>query len=272
MTRLPIYQVDAFADRLFAGNPAAVVPLERWLDDETLLAVAAENNLSETAFFVPAGEGVFELRWFTPRVEVPLCGHATLATAFVLRECLGERARTLRFRTRQSGELTVAHVDGLYEMRLPRRRFQSVEHDPAAAEALGASVRESHLVPVPGDDILMVVLDDWRTVRDLAPDLSAIAKLSWRSVLVTAEGGEGCDFVSRYFAPRFGIDEDPVTGSAHCSLAPLWMEKLGRAELVGRQVSRRGGLVRCRVEDDTVTVAGGGVLYLEGTIRVGGDE
>ncbi len=268
MTSLAIYQVDAFADRLFSGNPAAVVPLESWLPDDTLLAIAAENNLSETAFFVPAGEGAFELRWFTPTSEVPLCGHATLATSLVLCERLGATAQTLRFLTRFSGDLLVTRRDGLYEMALPRRSFSPVAGDPAVSQALGAEPVESFLVPVPGDDILMVVLDGWQRVRDLAPDLSAIARLSWRSVLVTAEGGEGCDFVSRYFAPKFGIPEDPVTGSAHCSLAPLWMEKLGRVELTARQLSKRGGTVLCRVESEVVHVAGRGVLFLEGTIRV----
>lgn len=267
MTTLPIYQVDAFADRLFAGNPAAVVPLEAWLEDATLQSIAAENNLAETAFFVPAGQGRWELRWFTPVAEVPLCGHATLASAFVLAQCLGERAETLRFATRQSGELIVTRQGDVYEMRLPRRRFEPVEGDQNVTRALGAEPVRSYLVPVPGDDVLMVVLDDWTTVRDLSPDLAAVVRLPWRSVLVTAQGGEGADFVSRYFAPKYGIDEDPVTGSAHCSLAPLWAQTLGKTELIGAQLSKRGGVVLCRVEEEAVIVSGKGVLYLEGRIR-----
>jgi PhzF family phenazine biosynthesis protein len=268
MTTLPIYQVDAFAGALFAGNPAAVVPLEAWLADETLQAIAAENNLSETAFLVPDGPGRWELRWFTPKAEVPLCGHATLASAHVLAECLGETAQTLRFSTRWSGELAVKRVGDLYEMRLPRRRFEAVDGEAAVNEALGLTPVESYCVPVPNDEILMVVLPDMAAVRDLAPDLSAVKRLSWRSVLVTAAGEGEVDFVSRYFAPRFGIDEDPVTGSAHCSLAPLWAERLGRSELNARQLSERGGEIACRVEDEVVVVAGRAVLYLEGRIHL----
>lgn len=268
MTRLPIYQVDAFADRLFAGNPAAVVPLTEWLPDETLLAIAAENNLSETAFLLAVEPGIWELRWFTPTSEVPLCGHATLASGFVLAECLGESAETLRFRTRFSGELTVSRKGGLYRMRLPRRRFSPVAGDEAVTRALGVEPVASYLVPVPGDEILMAVLPRWEDVRDLSPDIAAIARLSWRSVLVTAKGGPDCDFVSRYFAPKFGIDEDPVTGSAHCSLAPLWALEYAKSSLVGRQMSARGGTILCEVEDETVVVSGRGALYLEGTIRI----
>lgn len=267
MTTLPLYQVDAFTGELFSGNPAAVVPLEAWLPDETLQAIALENNLSETAFFVPVEEARWELRWFTPAVEVPLCGHATLASAFVLTQCLGVAAETLTFATRFSGDLTVTRDGPFYQMRLPRRLFHPVPAELEVAQALGIEPVEHWAVPVPGDDALMVVLPSDAAVRDLQPDLSAIKRLSWRSVLVTARGEGGVDFVSRNFAPRFGIDEDPVTGSAHCSLAPLWMEKLGKAEFIARQLSKRGGEIFCRVEDEAVIVAGRGVLYLEGRIH-----
>ncbi|MFD2237342.1 PhzF family phenazine biosynthesis protein [Aureimonas populi] len=268
MTTVPIYQADAFTSTLFGGNPAAVVPLEAWLPDEAMRAIALENNLSETAFLVPAGQARWELRWFTPAAEVPLCGHATLATALVLTECLGVNAATLTFATKYSGDLIVRRDGPFYEMRLPRRLFHPVAPDATVAAALGVEPTEYWAVPVPGDDVLMVVLPSEAHVRDLAPDLGAIKRLSWRSVLVTAKGEGSVDFVSRYFAPRFGIDEDPVTGSAHCSLAPLWMEKLGKAEFIARQLSARGGEIFCRVEEESVIVAGRGVLYMEGRIRL----
>ena len=271
MTTLPLYQVDAFTDRLFAGNPAAVVPLDEWLPDAAMLAIAAENNLAETAFFVPAGEARWELRWFTPAIEVPLCGHATLATAFVLSECLGETAATLTFVTRQSGELTVTRDgDGWFVMRFPvRRQAETLGEDAIdrTEKALGARPKEIAVFSVPNDTSWLAVFDSEAEIRALAPDIRAVAGLPPRNVIATAPG-DTVNFVCRMFAPKAGIDEDPVTGSAHCSLVPFWAERLGKEEFVAKQVSKRGGDLKCRLEGDTVVVAGQGVLYLEGEIAV----
>ncbi|MCW7542191.1 PhzF family phenazine biosynthesis protein [Aurantimonas litoralis] len=276
MTTLPIYQVDAFTDRLFAGNPAAVVPLEAWLPDADMLAIAAENNLAETAFFLPAGPARWELRWFTPAIEVPLCGHATLATAFVLAECLDESAATLTFVTRESGELTVTRgEDGWFVMRFPRRHEAGtvdVAEIEQLAEALGAQPKAVISYAVPNDTSWLAVMDSAAEVEALVPDIRAIAALPPRNVIATAQGapGSGLDFVSRMFAPKAGIDEDPVTGSAHCSLVPYWAVELGGSAFTARQVSRRGGDLRCRLEGETVVVAGQAVLYLTGEIAVPG--
>ncbi|WP_206454199.1 PhzF family phenazine biosynthesis protein [Aurantimonas marina] len=273
-TRLPLYQVDAFTDRLFSGNPAAVVPLQTWLPDATMQTIAAENNLAETAFFVPAGAARWELRWFTPTIEVPLCGHATLATAFVLAEYLGETAATLTFVTRESGELTVTRgADGWYAMRFPRRH-EAGTVDAAdidrLADALGARPQAVLSFTVPNDTSWLAVMDSSAEVEALAPDIRAIAALPPRNIIATAKGapGFGIDFVSRMFAPKAGIDEDPVTGSAHCSLVPYWAERLGKSDFTARQVSKRGGDLRCRLDGETAVVAGQGVLYLKGEITL----
>ena len=271
MSRHPIYQVDAFTDRLFAGNPAAVVPLEAFPADAVMQAVAAENNLAETAYLVPAGPARWELRWFTPAIEVPLCGHATLASAFVLTEVLGEGAETLTFATRQSGELTVTRgSDGWYAMRFPvRRQTRAVEAERVAA-ALGATPSEVVEYDAVGEVSWLAVFEDEAAVRALDPDMRALAGLPPHNVIATAKGGDGAngplDFVSRMFAPKAGIDEDPVTGSAHCSLVPFWAERLGRTAFVARQVSKRGGDLKCRLDGETVVVSGQAVLYLTGEI------
>jgi len=271
MPTLPLYQVDAFTDRLFSGNPAAVVPLEFWLSDAVMQAIAAENNLAETAFFVPAGDARWELRWFTPTIEVPLCGHATLATAYVLTECLGETAATLTFVTRESGELTVTRGDdGWYVMRFPRRH--EAEAVDAAdidrlADALGARPQAVVSFAVPNDTSWLAIMESAAEVEALAPDIWAIGGLPPRNIIATAPG-DAVDFVSRMFAPKAGIDEDPVTGSAHCSLVPYWAERLGKTEFMARQVSKRGGDLRCKLDGETVVVAGQGVLYLKGEIIV----
>ncbi len=266
MTTLTIYQVDAFTDRLFAGNPAAVVPLEAWLPDETMLKIATENNLSETAFLVPAGEAKWELRWFTPEIEVPLCGHATLATAFVLSEVLGETAGTLTFSTRMVGDLTVSRsTDGWFVMRFPRRaRNGTVAIEPVAA-ALGRRPDEVVEFATPGDTSWLAVFADEADVMGLEPDVRALATLPPLNVIATAPG-LAVDFVSRMFAPKAGIDEDPVTGSAHCSLVPYWAERTGKSDFVARQVSALGGDLRCTLDGETVVVSGQAVLYLKGEI------
>jgi PhzF family phenazine biosynthesis protein len=259
--KLRLYHVDAFAEGPFSGNPAAVVVMDEFPSDEWLLAVAEENRLSETAYVVASGEpGRFRLRWFTPAAEVDLCGHATLASAWVLWERRGERSPTIRFATR-SGELRVVRrADGLLELDLPARRPVSVAGDPVG-RALGAA-------PASVLDSGVCYTAVYRTeaeVRALRPDFRAIAALDRHAVIVTAPG-DRTDFVSRYFAPAFGIDEDPVTGSSQCDLMPYWAARLGRNALVARQVSRRGGELRCTLEGDRVRVAGAVVPYLEGEI------
>jgi PhzF family phenazine biosynthesis protein len=257
---IPMYQVDAFADRLFAGNPAAVCILKSWLTDDLLQSIAAENNLSETAFLVAAKDG-FELRWFTPTTEVALCGHATLASAYVLFACRGWSGESIAFYTRWKGTLTVARRGDLLEMDFPVIPVSRVQPPAGLARALGVACDEIYTA----DEDLMIVLPDEATVRGVAPDLAALAAIKCRGIIVTARGVEA-DFVSRFFAPRYGIPEDPVTGSAHCALAPFWAGRLGKTELVARQVSKRGGELRCSSLNDRVSIAGRASLYLTGTI------
>lgn len=260
--KIPMWQVDAFAAEVFAGNPAAVCWLEDWLADDVLQAIAAENNLSETAFLVPRGDE-FELRWFAPAKEVALCGHATLAAAKVLFDRRGWKEELIRFRTRQRGVLAVAKNGEWFEMDFPALPARPVATPAGLAVALGAEPRQ---VLASTDDWL-AVLDDEATVRNLKPDLAAVAKFNCRCLVPTARG-DAVDFVSRAFAPRYGIPEDPVTGSAHCALAPYWAGGLGKNELRAFQVSARGGEVRCRLAGDRVKLAGQAVVYLEGTIDV----
>jgi len=258
---IPLYQVDAFTTRVLGGNPAAICPLERWLDDATLQALATENNLSETAFFVPEAEG-YRLRWFTPATEVELCGHATLASAHVLFEHLGYPGERIRFLT-HSGDLFVARAGGELEMDFPAEVPEPCQAPAALAEALGTQPAE-----VLAASDYLAVLADAGAVAALAPDQGRLTTLDRRGVIVTAPagdyGGGGYDFVSRFFAPRWGVPEDPVTGSAHCALAPFWAERLGRSELRARQVSTRGGDVTCAVRGDRVALRGAAVTYLVG--------
>lgn len=258
--RIPIYQVDAFTNRLFAGNAAAVCPLEEWLSDELLLAIAAENNLSETAFLA-GGAGRYRLRWFTPAVEVDLCGHATLAAAYVVFRFLEPGLDAVRFDTR-SGELTVRRRGEWLEMDFPSRPPMPAEPPPNLIEALGRAPRELWKARD-----YMAVYDSEDDVRDLAPDMNALARVNMFAAIVTAPGRE-VDFVSRFFAPAAGVPEDPVTGSAHCTLVPYWASRLGRTLLRARQLSRRGGELLCELRGDRVALAGQAVLYLEGFIHV----
>jgi len=260
--RTPIFQIDAFTTRRFAGNPAAVIPMDRFLDDTTLQAIAAENNLAETAFLVPEG-GDYRLRWFTPTVEVPLCGHATLASAAAVMERLEPGRGKVIFHT-ASGALTVKRINGGYAMDFPVRPSEPVATPPGLAEALG-------VVPV---EVLsdafnyIVLLESAQLVRDLAPDIAAIARMDRSGVVVTAPGDETYDFVSRYFAPAKGIPEDPVTGGAHCALAPYWAKRLGKTALRAYQASRRGGEITCRLAGDRVELEGSCVFYLEGEVEI----
>jgi PhzF family phenazine biosynthesis protein len=264
MMELNIFQVDAFTRVPFAGNPAAVVPLDTWLPDETMQQIAAENNLAETAFFVRAGD-VYELKWFTPEVEIDLCGHATLASAFVLWNELGFEGERLVFKTR-SGELSVAGDGELFVLDFPSRPAAEIDIPHGLAEALGSSPQ---MVLKSRD--LMAVYNTEAEVLALRPDFRAISDLDVHAVIVTAPG-DTSDFVSRFFAPAVGVDEDPVTGSAHCTLIPYWAGRLGKNKLYARQVSRRGGELFCELFGDRVKIGGNATLYLKGEIYVAGAE
>lgn len=258
--KLPIYQVDAFTSRMFAGNPAAVVLLDEWLPDRVLSAIAAENNLAETAFVIPRGDAM-PLRWFTPAVEVDLCGHATLATAHVLFRYAFPSAQRLTFTTK-SGDLPVTRDGERLSLDFPARPGKPVEITDAVVSALGARPRELYLARD-----LMAVFDSHAQVRDFQPDAQRLASLDVFAIIITAPG-DGCDYVCRFFAPRKGIPEDPVTGSAQCILAPYWAARLGRNQLTGRQLSPRGGELNCTLEGDRVLIAGRTVEYLRGEIDV----
>ncbi len=269
MPTLSFYHVDAFTDRVFAGNPAAVVPLAEWLDDATLMRIAAENNLSETAFFVQHANR-FHIRWFTPLREVDLCGHATLAAAFVITRLLEMAAEKLTFDS-LSGELRVRRVADRLELDFPTRAPQHLEGALAEriAQALGQAPTwcgRTHNAD-PDSDKLLAVLDSAATVETLVPDSMALEQLPGQGVIATARG-EDCDFVSRYFVPKLGIPEDPVTGSAHCTLMPYWAEVLGKNECFARQVSARGGELRCRLVGERVRISGQCALYLEGRLSL----
>ena len=260
MTEIRIYQIDAFTSAVFGGNPAAVCPLEAWLPTETLQAIAAENNLSETAFFVPNGRG-YKLRWFTPTIEVPLCGHATLASAFVIANTVKPGSEKMIFET-ASGPLTVTRKGAVYTLDFPAQPPEPFDDQGAVGEALGVQPQKV-LKAVK----MMAVLADEAAVREAQPHLARVKRLPANGLIVTAPG-EACDFVSRYFAPHAGIPEDPVTGSAHCTLTPYWCERLGKARLTARQISARGGELTVELAGDRVLISGQAAPYLEGRIRV----
>jgi PhzF family phenazine biosynthesis protein len=256
----PIYQIDAFTSRLFRGNPAAVVVLNEWLPDGVMAAVAAENNLSETAFIILQAE-VVPLRWFTPTIEVDLCGHATWAAAHVILNSYRPGQDSVRFATR-SGELIVARQNELLRMDLPARPGKPIDVSDALVAALGARPREAVLAR----DVV-AIFDSEDQIRELRPDLNRIAALDAFAVIASARGNE-VDFVSRFFAPAAGVPEDPVTGSAHCTLTPYWSAKLGKQSLTARQLSARGGEVYCEMHGERVMIAGGTVEYLRGEITI----
>jgi PhzF family phenazine biosynthesis protein len=262
--KLRLFQVDAFASRVFAGNPAAVVPLERWLDDATLQAIATENNLSETAFIVGGG-GDYRIRWMTPAAEIDLCGHATLASAFVVFRFLEPGRSEVNFRSR-SGQLRVEAEGERLALDFPARPPRPLSGiEGAAKDALG---RSPESVLEARD--LMAVFESEADVRSLVPDMARLAAFGRTGVIATAPGSD-CDFVSRFFAPSVGVPEDPVTGSAHCTLVPYWAKRLGRSSLFARQVSARGGELWCEDRGARVRIAGRAVLYLEGTIELPGE-
>jgi PhzF family phenazine biosynthesis protein len=258
--RIPMYQIDAFTSRIFGGNPAAVCPLDEWLPDSLMQAIAMENNLAETAFFVPRPGG-FDLRWFTPTVEIDLCGHATLASAYVVFRHLAKGSEAVTFST-QSGELTVTQDGDRLVMDFPSRPPQPCDVHPRLAEALGTEP-----VHVLAARDYLVVLNTEEAVRTLRPDMGLLTSVDRFAVIVTAPGARS-DFVSRFFAPAQGVPEDPVTGSAHCTLVPYWANRLNKRRLYALQVSPRGGELWCEHLGERVTMAGHAREYMEGSIEV----
>jgi len=257
---LRIYQVDAFHHELLRGNPAAIIPLDQWLSDEKLQAIAAENNLSETAFFLPEEDGAIPLRWFTPNKEVRLCGHATLASAHVLFQEIGLTAPTIRFSS-LSGILEVERLEKGYRLNFPADLGTSISSSPVLENALGISIKETIL----GNDDLLVITDSQAQVAGMTPDFNALQEIDVRGIIVSAPGDE-VDFVSRCFYPRYGINEDPVTGSAHTLMTPYWAKKLGKTVLEARQISQREGILHCTLQGDRVLLEGQAITYLRGQI------
>ncbi|MEA5403753.1 PhzF family phenazine biosynthesis protein [Arcicella sp. DC2W] len=258
---LTIYQLDAFTSTVFAGNPAAVVPLSEWISDELMQKIAAENNLAETAFYVAEGEQ-FHIRWFTPTVEVNLCGHATLATAYTIFEYANYPKSLIEF-TSKSGILRVEKQGDLLELDFPVDVPAPAETPEEYFEGLGIKPIET----LKGISDYFLVFENESQIKAIKPDFKAIAKVPCRGVIVTAKGDE-VDFVSRFFGPQSGIDEDPVTGSAHTTLTPFWAEKLGKSKLSAKQISARGGELTCTLVGDRVKIAGKVAPYLKGEIFV----
>ena len=261
--KLTIYQIDAFTNKLFGGNPAAVVPLDSWIDDALMQQIAMENNLAETVFFVPEKKG-FHIRWFTPELEIDLCGHATLASAYVLYHFLGYTESSILFYSK-SGELQVRKKDSLLQLNFPSRMPVLItEYPNELLKGLGIS----NPVAVYKSRDYVVELQNEKELKQVRPDFSPLNKIDVIGIVITAPGSD-CDFVSRFFAPNCGIPEDPVTGSSHSSLIPFWAEKLNKPELHARQLSQRQGELWCELlENDRVLIAGEAVFYMKGEINV----
>jgi PhzF family phenazine biosynthesis protein len=260
--KLTIYQVDAFAEKVFRGNPAAVVPLDQWLEDELMQQIAMENNLSETAFFVKNDQG-FHLRWFTPEYEIDLCGHATLASAYVIKNFIEPHLAEISFSTQKAGILKATAKDGEYTLDFPARMPKSCEAPFQLLPSLGVS----NVVEVLRSRDYFVVLPDEEAVKNCEPDFNLMKELDTIGVIVTAKG-RSVDVVSRCFYPGAGIPEDPVTGSAHCNIVPFWADKLNKTKMVCDQLSPRGGRLDCELNGDRVLMTGKCVLYLEGEINI----
>lgn len=258
--KLTLYQVDAFADRVFGGNPAAVIPLNDWLEPALMQQIALENNLSETVFFVKTGEG-YHIRWFTPEYEIDLCGHATLASAYIIKNFLEPPVREIRFSTEKAGILKASAHEGVYTLDFPARLPQPCPVPPGLLESLGLT----GAVEVLRSRDYFVVLPDEGAVKNVSPDFNRMKDLDTIGVIVTARG-QSADVVSRCFYPGAGIQEDPVTGSAHCNIVPYWSGKLHRKELHCRQLSARGGDLQCTLAGDRVLMSGKCVLYLQGEV------
>ncbi len=260
---LTIYQVDAFTKEVFKGNPAAVCPLTEWLPAEMMQRIAFENNLAETAFFVKSGD-VYEIRWFTPTIEVNLCGHATLASAFVIFDQLGETSNVIKLHSDRSGDLSVEKQGERLILDFPSYGLNEIEIDAQLARAVGK--RPLQTWETQGNMVFML-FERESEIAGIEPEMSALAKIPFDEVIVTAKG-DSADFVSRMFAPRIGIPEDPVTGAIHCSLIPFWSERLGKTEMFARQISKRGGELFCELAGDRVKIGGSAALYLKGEIYV----
>lgn len=262
--KLQIFQVDAFTKEVFKGNPAAVCPLKEWLDDETMQGIALENNLAETAFFVPKGDH-YEIRWFTPVVEMDLCGHATLGSGYVVFNCLHLEDQFVRFVSPRSGELAVEKQGDVLVLDFPRYGVNEIEIHKKLVEAVGK--KPVQMWETQGHMALML-FEKESDVAEIAPDFSALSKIAeFDEVIVTAKG-DSADFVSRMFAPKLGIPEDPVTGAIHCSLIPFWAERLGKEQLYARQISARGGELFCALTGDRVKIGGNAALYMKGEIYI----
>jgi PhzF family phenazine biosynthesis protein len=257
-----IYQVDAFTDQVFSGNPAAVCPLAEWIPDELMQSIAMENNLAETAFFVREGDQ-HVIRWFTPKLEVDLCGHATLASAFILFSLENYPGNTIQFLSPRSGLLSVTRTGDLLTLNFPADYPVEIE----LPESLGAGFDIRPQATLKGKTDYLLVFENEKQIREMQPDFRQIAKSGARGVIITARGEEA-DFVSRFFAPQSGIDEDPVTGSAHTTLTPFWAEKLGKKELKAIQLSERKGHLHCKALGDRVKISGRARLYMEGMIHL----
>ncbi|WP_026888932.1 PhzF family phenazine biosynthesis protein [Clostridium beijerinckii] len=258
--RIPIYQIDAFTNELFRGNPAAVCPLEQWIDDNIMQEIARENNLSETAFFVKKAD-LYELRWFTPEFEIDLCGHATLAAAYVIFQYLEKDLNDISFNTK-SGVLKVVKKNTLLSMLFPSREGEKCNITKEFVEALGKKPLELYKARD-----YMAVFEKEEDIRNLNPDVEKLRKINAFGIIATAKGND-VDFVSRYFIPDSAIGEDPVTGSAHCTLTPYWRKILNKDKFVARQLSSRSGTLYCRALDDQVEISGEAVFYLKGYINI----
>jgi PhzF family phenazine biosynthesis protein len=260
---LTIYQVDAFTKHVFAGNPAAVCPLEEWLPDDLMQKIALENNLSETAFFVRKAER-YEIRWFTPTIEINLCGHATLASAFVIFNLLGETESVINLYSHRSGNLSVEKQGDLLILDFPKYDLNETVILKDVVEAVGKMPMQ---IWETQGNMAMLLYETEDDILDLQPDMSALSRLKYDEVIVTARG-KSADFVSRLFAPRIGIPEDPVTGAIHCSLIPYWVQQLGKDTLYARQLSARGGELFCELNGDRVKIGGNATLFLKGEIYI----
>jgi PhzF family phenazine biosynthesis protein len=260
--KIPLFYIDAFTSEVFKGNPAAVCLLESWLPDETLQSVAAEHNLSETAFVVKEDKEVFQLKWFTPKTEVTLCGHATLAAAHVLFSIYNFGSKPIRFKTK-SGVLPVTIAqDGRITLDFPAYQTDTYQAHEALTDALGSPFAEVYR-----SRSLLVVFNDEKEIRNLHPDFAKLKNIEQGRVIVTAPG-KGCDFVSRFFAPGVGINEDPVTGSAHCVLVPYWSKRLNQTSFYALQLSERTGELWCKLSGDRVLISGHAITYMQGTISI----
>jgi len=258
---MKMYQVDAFTDKIFSGNPAAVVPLNHWLEDDVMQKISAENNLSETAYFVRESDDTYSIRWFTPKTEVEICGHATLASAHILFEKMGFEGERVVFDSK-SGELSVRKDGDIYWMNFPSNPPDAIPVPKLLPEAIGT-------IPIYTgvNRDMLVLLQDEETVKSVKPDFSLLEKMEVRGIIITAQGSD-CDIVSRYFAPTMGIFEDPVTGSAHSLLTPFWTRKLNKKSLTARQLSDRGGDIQCIQNGDRVEIGGNAITYMSADINI----